>query len=113
MSPLWQERLPLLPPTPDCLLPAATRARNKRNTDRSRSATELHSSRVARRGEAALPDEELMYFASDNTAGVAPEIMDALARANTGYALGYGNDEWTKRVEARFAEIFEKEVAVF
>jgi threonine aldolase len=54
-----------------------------------------------------------MYFASDNTAGMAPEILDAVARANTGYALGYGNDEWTRRVEARFAEIFEKEVAVF
>ena len=54
-----------------------------------------------------------MYFASDNTAGMAPEILDALAKANTGYSLGYGNDEWTKRVEQRFAEIFEKEVAVF
>jgi threonine aldolase len=54
-----------------------------------------------------------MYFASDNTAGVAPEILDALARANTSYALGYGNDEWTRRVEQRFAEIFERDVAVF
>jgi len=54
-----------------------------------------------------------MYFASDNTAGMAPEILDALAKANTGYALGYGNDEWTKRVEQRFAKIFEREVAVF
>lgn len=54
-----------------------------------------------------------MYFASDNTAGMAPEILDALAKANTGYALGYGNDAWTRRVEQRFAEMFEKEVAVF
>jgi threonine aldolase len=53
-----------------------------------------------------------MYFASDNTAGVAPEILEALAKANTGYALGYGNDEWTRRVEARFAEVFEKEGGV-
>ncbi len=54
-----------------------------------------------------------MYFASDNTAGMAPEILEALGRANTGYALGYGNDEWTRRVEKRFAELFEREVAVF
>jgi threonine aldolase len=54
-----------------------------------------------------------MYFASDNTAGMAPEILDALAKANAGYALGYGNDDWTRRVEQRFAEIFDKEVAVF
>ena len=54
-----------------------------------------------------------MNFASDNTAGMAPEILDALGKANAGYAYGYGNDPWTQRVEARFAELFEKEVAVF
>ena len=54
-----------------------------------------------------------MYFASDNTAGIAAPILEALARANSGYALGYGNDAWTERVEQRFAEIFEREVAVF
>jgi len=52
-------------------------------------------------------------FASDNAAPVAPAILDALAAANTGYALAYGNDDWTKKVERRFAEIFEREVAVF
>jgi threonine aldolase len=44
---------------------------------------------------------------------MAPEILAALGQANNGYALGYGNDVWTKRVEQRFAEIFEREVAVF
>ncbi|HEX6842466.1 MAG TPA: low specificity L-threonine aldolase [Stellaceae bacterium] len=54
-----------------------------------------------------------MNFASDNTAGVAPEIMAALARCNEGFALGYGNDDWTRRVEKTFAELFKREVAVF
>jgi threonine aldolase len=54
-----------------------------------------------------------MNFASDNAAAVAPEIMDALAQANQGFALGYGNDDWTRRVEKRFAEVFNCEVAVF
>lgn len=54
-----------------------------------------------------------MYFASDNTAGVAGPILEAIGRANRGYALGYGNDDWTKKVERRFAKIFEREVAVF
>ena len=54
-----------------------------------------------------------MNFASDNTAGIAPAILDALAEANRGYARGYGNDDWTQRVERRFCEIFEREVAVF
>jgi hypothetical protein len=54
-----------------------------------------------------------MNFASDNAAGVAPEILAAISRANTGGALAYGRDDWTKRVERRFAEIFEHDVAVF
>ncbi len=54
-----------------------------------------------------------MNFASDNTAGVAPEIMAALARANDGFALGYGNDDWTRRVETKFSALFERDVAVF
>jgi threonine aldolase len=55
-----------------------------------------------------------MNFASDNTAGVAPEILAALARANAAQAaMPYGNDDVTRRLTARFCEIFEREVAVF
>src|SRR3954447_17081035 len=54
-----------------------------------------------------------MFFASDNTAGIAAPILEAIGRANTGYAFGYGNDEATRRVEKKLAEIFEHEVAVF
>lgn len=54
-----------------------------------------------------------MNFASDNAAGVAPEILAAIAAANEGSALAYGNDAATRRVERRFAELFEREVAVF
>lgn len=52
-------------------------------------------------------------FASDNTSGVCPEIMEALARVNAGSAPAYGEDEVTRRLEARVAEVFEHEVAVF
>jgi threonine aldolase len=54
-----------------------------------------------------------MNFCSDNVAGAAPEIVEAIARANHGPAMPYGNDPWTERVERRLAEIFEHEVAVF
>jgi len=54
-----------------------------------------------------------MNFASDNAAGVAPEILAALTRANQGFARAYGNDDWTERLERRFCELFEREVAVF
>src|SRR5207237_8008193 len=40
-------------------------------------------------------------------------ILEALGRANTGYAFGYGNDDCTKRVEKKLAEIFEHDVAAF
>jgi threonine aldolase len=35
-------------------------------------------------------------FASDNTSGVHPEVMAALVAANSGHALGYGDDPWTE-----------------
>jgi len=52
-------------------------------------------------------------FASDNTAAIAPGILDALVRANQGYALGYGNDAATQRVERTIGEVFECDPAVF
>jgi threonine aldolase len=54
-----------------------------------------------------------MNFASDNTAGIAPDILRALAGANDGFALGYGNDERSRDVERLFAHVFERDVAVF
>jgi threonine aldolase len=54
-----------------------------------------------------------MNFASDNTAGMAPEILDALTRANDGFALGYGNDDLTRSVERRVCEIFQCDAAMF
>ncbi len=36
-------------------------------------------------------------FASDNTAGAAPEALDALVAANAGFASGYGTDGVTAR----------------
>ena len=54
-----------------------------------------------------------MEFASDNAAGVAPAILDALVRANAGFAIAYGDDSATRRLERRFSELFERDVAVF
>jgi threonine aldolase len=54
-----------------------------------------------------------MNFASDNAAPVAPEILDAIIRANHGFAPAYGNDEWTRALERRMGEVFERDVATF
>ncbi|MFZ5608576.1 MAG: threonine aldolase family protein [Pseudomonadota bacterium] len=54
-----------------------------------------------------------MSFLSDNTAPVAPAIMEALEAANRGSAAAYGDDPWTARLDAVFSEIFERPVRVF
>ncbi len=54
-----------------------------------------------------------MNFCSDNVTGVSPEILQALAAANAGAAASYGADAITERLQRRFAELFEHEVAVF
>ncbi|HEY4469692.1 MAG TPA: beta-eliminating lyase-related protein [Stellaceae bacterium] len=55
----------------------------------------------------------MIDYRSDNTGRAAPEILEALVRANTGTALGYGADEWTARLQERFSELFEAPVRVF
>src|ERR1700761_661259 len=56
---------------------------------------------------------EEMNFASDNAYGALPEIWAALQAADRGTALAYGNDAITKNLKNRFAELFERDVAVF
>ena len=54
-----------------------------------------------------------MDFTSDNAAGAAPEILEALAQANHGTAASYGADDVTARVKTRLCEIFGREVEIF
>ncbi len=53
-----------------------------------------------------------MNFASDNCAGAAPQIVEALKHHSTGFAASYGASEIDHAVTRRFCEIFEREVAV-
>lgn len=46
------------------------------------------------------------WFASDNNAAVHPAIMDALAAANQGHAIGYGHDPLTEEAERAVAGLF-------
>lgn len=48
-----------------------------------------------------------MFFASDNAGPVHPLVMQGLARANEGYASGYGNDPIMADVRAKVREVFE------
>ncbi len=55
-----------------------------------------------------------MQFASDNGSGVPAEVLDALGRANDGFAAGYGSDPLSLRVRDALREVFEApEAAVY
>jgi threonine aldolase len=48
-------------------------------------------------------------FASDNYAGVHPDVLAAMAAANEGHAVSYGADPWTARAEAALRDHFGPE----
>ena len=52
-------------------------------------------------------------FASDNNAGVHPKVMDAIAAANDGHVIAYGDDPYTARAVKLFREHLGKDVEVF
>lgn len=54
-----------------------------------------------------------MIFASDNWAGVHPAITQRLSEESNGFAAAYGSSELDKKIELKFNELFEREVAVF
>jgi threonine aldolase len=52
-------------------------------------------------------------FASDNNAGVHPRVMQAIAAANDGHVIAYGDDLYTARALEKFHEHLGKDVEVF
>lgn len=52
-------------------------------------------------------------FASDNNAGVHPELIEAIKAANEGHVLAYGGDEITARAVKLFKKHFGKDVDVY
>jgi len=56
---------------------------------------------------------KMKSFASDNYAGVMPEIMEALQSANEYHARSYGADELTAEAVKLFRQVFEADVDVF
>jgi threonine aldolase len=53
-----------------------------------------------------LHDTGYRSFASDNYAGVHPEVLDALAAANGGHQVAYGEDVYTSRLQQVVREEF-------
>lgn len=52
-------------------------------------------------------------FASDNYAGVIPEVWEALDHARFGHAPAYGDDPWTARASDLLREFFETDCEVY
>jgi threonine aldolase len=52
-------------------------------------------------------------FASDNNAGVHPEIFKELLASNEGHAIGYGGDKYTEAALALFREQFGDDSETF
>ncbi|NCU86715.1 MAG: aminotransferase class V-fold PLP-dependent enzyme [Actinobacteria bacterium] len=48
-------------------------------------------------------------MASDNAAGVHPSILDAINKANSFHALGYGHDKFTSQAKQLFNQLFDAE----
>jgi threonine aldolase len=61
----------------------------------------------------SAPATPKRYFASDNNAGVHPEILEAVGRVNQGHVLAYGYDGYTASAVKKFEEHFGEDIAVF
>jgi threonine aldolase len=55
----------------------------------------------------------LRSFASDNNAGIHPEILKAIAMVNQGHVVGYGADPYTAIMVNTFREHFGEDAEVF
>jgi threonine aldolase len=60
-----------------------------------------------------LHDPESRTFASDNYAGVLPEVLDAIRDANGGHQISYGEDAYTERLGEVVRREFGERAQVF
>ena len=60
-----------------------------------------------------LHDRAVRGFASDNYSGIHPEVLAAIAAANEGHQVAYGEDAYTARLQEVFAAHFGDGVEAF
>ena len=60
-----------------------------------------------------LHNPNVRGFASDNYSGIHPEVLAAIATANDGHQVAYGEDEYTARLQEVFAHHFGEGVEAF
>ena len=62
---------------------------------------------------APIHDPSVRGFASDNYAGIHPEVLAALVAANGGHQVAYGEDVYTARLTDVLAEVFGTAAQVY
>ncbi|WP_309066744.1 threonine aldolase family protein [Microbacterium sp.] len=60
-----------------------------------------------------LHDTAVRGFASDNYSGIHPEVLAAIAAANDGHQVAYGEDVYTARLQEVFQQHFGEGVQAF
>src|SRR5665213_385909 len=60
-----------------------------------------------------LHDDNYRGFASDNYAGTHPEILTAIAEANGGHQIAYGEDVYTAKLQEVMREHFGEQAETF
>lgn len=60
-----------------------------------------------------LHDPAVISFASDNYSGIHPEVLAAVAAANGGHQVAYGEDDYTTSLRQQMGLLFGRDVEVF
>jgi threonine aldolase len=60
-----------------------------------------------------LHDSNYRGFASDNYAGAHPEVIAAIAEANGGHQISYGEDDYTKQLQKLMRAQFGEQAETF
>lgn len=61
---------------------------------------------------ASHTEPSLPNFASDNSAGIHPDVLAAIVEANEGHHPAYGHDPYTERLQERVREVFGERAVV-
>ncbi len=51
-------------------------------------------------------------FGSDNNSGIHPRIVEAIAKANSGHSIAYGDDDWTREAHNIIKDMLENDAVV-
>jgi threonine aldolase len=60
-----------------------------------------------------IPTLAAINFRSDNESPAAPEMIEALVRANESYEFAYGDDGYSAALTKKFSDLFETDLVVF